>query len=86
MALIPRVSVAWQHAFEDVTPRAALAFESTGAGFAILGVPVARESALVEAGFDVALSAQARLGLSYVGALAERTQDHAAKGNFSWSF
>jgi outer membrane autotransporter protein len=86
MALIPRASVAWQHAFDDVTPVTALAFESAGAGFRTFGVPIARDSALVEAGFDVALTPRAKLGLSYVGALAERTQDHAAKGNFSWSF
>jgi hypothetical protein len=49
MALIPRVSVAWQHAFGDVTPTAALSFQSIGAGFNILGVPIARDAALVEA-------------------------------------
>src|SRR5262249_38677508 len=36
MALIPRVSVAWQHAFGDVTPTAALSFQSIGSGFNIL--------------------------------------------------
>src|SRR5215831_6528026 len=49
MALIPRVSVAWQHAFGDVTPTAALSFQSIGSGFNILGVPIARDAALVEA-------------------------------------
>jgi hypothetical protein len=41
-ALIPRASVAWQHAFGDVTPTAALSFQSIGAGFNILGVPTRR--------------------------------------------
>src|SRR5262249_31738049 len=36
MALIPRASVAWQHAFGDMTPTAALSFQSIGSGFNIL--------------------------------------------------
>jgi outer membrane autotransporter protein len=51
MALIPRTSVAWQHAFGTVTPSAALSFQSTGAAFGIWGVPIARDAALVEGGW-----------------------------------
>ncbi|MGH6891308.1 MAG: autotransporter outer membrane beta-barrel domain-containing protein [Dongiaceae bacterium] len=46
----PHVSAAWQHAFDDITPGAALAFASTGIGFDITGVPLAEGSALIEAG------------------------------------
>ena len=42
--LTPHLSVAWQHAFDDVTPDAALAFASTGAGFTVYGVPLAEDS------------------------------------------
>ncbi len=40
--ITPHVSVAWQHAFDDVTPEAALAFASTGIGFDVTGVPLAQ--------------------------------------------
>jgi outer membrane autotransporter protein len=86
MALIPRASVAWQHAFGDVTPTAALSFQSIGSGFNILGVPIARDAALVEAGGDLQLTAQAKIGVSYAGQLANTAHDHSVKGNFTWRF
>ena len=86
MALIPRASVAWQHAFGAVTPTAALAFQSTGAGFGISGVPIARDAALVEAGEDLQLTAQAKVGVVYAGQLANHAHDHSVKGNFTWRF
>jgi Autotransporter beta-domain len=52
-ALIPCPSAAWEHGFGDIAPAAVLAFQSTGAGFAITGVPLARDAALIEAGLDL---------------------------------
>jgi len=66
MLLVPRASLAWQHAFGTVTPTAALAFRSTGAAFGIWGVPIARDAALVEAGGDLHLSLQTKFGIFYV--------------------
>jgi outer membrane autotransporter protein len=86
MALIPRLSASWQHAFSDITPTAALAFQNTGAGFSITGVPLARDAALVETALDLRVSPHAKLGLSYSGQLAGQLQDHAVKGNFTWNF
>ena len=87
MVLIPRASVAWQHAFGDVTPSDGLAFQTApNVPFTIAGVPIARDAALVEAGLDLALNAHATLGVSYSGELAGNVTDHAAKGRFSWRF
>jgi outer membrane autotransporter protein len=86
MMLVPRATVAWQHAFGNVVPQAALAFQGAGTPFTISGVPIARDSALAEAGLDLAIGAHATLGLSYIGQLARNVQDHAAKGRFSWKF
>jgi outer membrane autotransporter protein len=86
MVLIPRLSASWQHAFNDITPTAALAFQNTGAGFSITGVPLARDAALVETALDLRVSLHAKLGLSYSGQLAGQLQDHAVKGNFTWNF
>ena len=80
------MSLAWQHAFGTVTPTAALAFRSTGAGFGIWGVPIARDAALVEAGGDLHLNLQTKLGIFYVGQLAANAQDHSVMGNFTWRF
>ena len=84
--LVPRATVAWQYAFGDVTPTAGLAFQGTGTAFSVAGVPIARNSALVEGGFDWRFSPWAKLGLAYQGELAAHAQTHALKGAFTWDF
>jgi len=77
----------WQHAFDDITPGAALAFASTGIGFDVTGVPLAEDSALIEAGLDLNLSPTATLGVSYSGQFcASDVEDNAVKGRFTWLF
>jgi uncharacterized protein with beta-barrel porin domain len=82
----PHVSAAWQHAFDDVTPEASLAFASIGIGFDVTGVTLAENSLLVEAGFDLNLSHTATLGVSYSGQIASDLTDNAVKGRFTWLF
>jgi outer membrane autotransporter protein len=86
MLVTPHVSGAWQHAFDDVTPDAALTFASTGIGFTVNGVPLAQDTALVDAGFDLALAPNATAGVSYSGQFGDRVQDNAVKGRFTWLF
>jgi uncharacterized protein with beta-barrel porin domain len=86
MALTPRVSAAWQHAFGDITPTAALSFQTIGTAFTIAGVPIARDAALVDAGADLALNSRATIGVAYVGQLAGRDQDNSVNGTFRLKF
>jgi outer membrane autotransporter protein len=86
MIFMPRASLAWQHAFGTVTPGAALTFQNTGVPFGILGAPIARDAALVEAGGDLQLGAQTKVGVAYFGQLASNARDHSVKANFSWRF
>ncbi|WP_322516533.1 autotransporter domain-containing protein [Rhodopseudomonas palustris] len=79
--LVPRASVAWQHAFGDVAPSAALAFRGAGAAFNISGIPLAQNAALIEGGLDFVMTSQATIGISYVSQIAESAQDHSIKGN-----
>ena len=85
-AVIPSASLGWQHAIGEVTPTAALTFQSTGASFTSSGVPIARDQAIVGVGVDLRVTAQLKLGLSYAGELAGRVQDNAVKANFTWNF
>ncbi len=64
-----------------MTPSAALAFQDGGAAFAIAGVPLAEDAALVEAGFDLPLTPWATVGVSYIGQLADSAQNHSISGN-----
>ena len=87
MILVPRGTLAWQHAFDDVTPYAALAFQvAPAAPFTISGVPIARDALLAEAALDLAIGRNATIGISYTGQIASNVTDHAAKGRFSWRF
>ncbi|MGX1164077.1 subtilase-type serine protease [Bradyrhizobium sp. USDA 372] len=86
MTLIPRATVAWQHAFNNVTPAAVMAFQVAPASFTIAGAPIARDSLLTEAGFDLSFGRHITVGLSYVGQIGNTVTDHAAKGKFSWAF
>jgi outer membrane autotransporter protein len=84
--VVPKISAAWQHAFDDVTPGASLAFATTGIGFVIDGIPLAQDSFLLEAGLDLALSPTATLGVSYTGQFASDISDNGVKGRFTWLF
>ena len=59
-------TLGWQHAFADIDPVSRAAF-ATGSAFDVSGVPVAEDTALVQAGFDIKASEQAVIGISYRG-------------------
>jgi outer membrane autotransporter protein len=87
MIVTPRLSVAWQHAYGDLTPTAALAFAgTTGANFTVTGVPIARDSALIDAGVDWRLGTNVRLGAFYFGQLSSNLNVNAVRGKFTWAF
>jgi fibronectin-binding autotransporter adhesin len=86
MAVTGRGTLGWRHALGDATPEMSLAFASGGIPFTIAGAPLAKNSAVVEAGLDLAVTANAKLGVVYSGQLADTAQDHAVKGNFLLRF
>ena len=86
VTITPHVSAAWQHAFDDVTPGAALAFASTGNSFDVTGVPLAENTALIEAGLDLSLGPNTAAGVSYSGQFGDGVADNAVKGRVTWLF
>ncbi|MER9948491.1 autotransporter domain-containing protein [Mesorhizobium sp. M0047] len=80
-----RGMLGWRHAFGDDTPASSFAFAG-GDLFTIAGVPVARDAAVVEAGLDLNMSANATLGLSYTGQFGGGTVDQGAKVNLGLRF
>ena len=85
-ALTARGTLGWRHAFGDVTPVAALAFQSGGSAFALAGSPIARDALVAEAGLDFAVAANTSLGVSWTGQFADKAYDNTVKGNFTWRF
>ncbi|WP_132033032.1 autotransporter domain-containing protein [Aquabacter spiritensis] len=82
-----RGTLAWQHAFGDTAPETLIAFGAAATlPFAISGVPVAADSALVEAGLDIAFTPAATLSVFYAGQLAQAETSNLVKGTFSLRF
>ncbi len=57
-----------------------------GIGFNITGVPLAEDSALIDAGLDFTLGTNMSAALSYSGQFGDGVQDNAVKGRFTWLF
>jgi len=84
--ITPNVSFAWLHAFDSVDTDLAMAFASAGPDFTIQGTPIARDSALVQAGLDFAVTPAATLSIAYDGQFASDADEHGIKGRASWKF
>ncbi|WP_292353115.1 autotransporter domain-containing protein [Mesorhizobium sp.] len=80
-----RGMLGWRHAFGDVTPISSFAFAG-GDAFTIAGMPIARDSAVVEAGLDFNMSVNATLGLAYTGQFGGGTVDQGAKVDLAVKF
>ncbi|QDY71398.1 autotransporter domain-containing protein [Qingshengfaniella alkalisoli] len=80
-----RGMIGWRHAFGDAVPESTHAF-SVGDAFTIGGAPIARNSAVIEAGLDLSLTPEATFGLSYQGQIASDAHDHGVKANLSIRF
>ncbi|WP_210251457.1 autotransporter domain-containing protein [Neorhizobium sp. P12A] len=78
-------SVGWRHTLADTVPISTLAF-SGGSLFDIAGVPIARDSVIVNAGLDFNVRKHATLGISYDGQFASSAIDQSVAGTFSVKF
>lgn len=79
-----RGGIGWRHAFAD-DPTTLNAFAG-GSGFIITGTPLTEDSAVIEAGLDLNLSATASLGISYNGQFASSAQDHGVSARLAIGF
>ncbi len=75
----------WRHAYGDVTPLSSLAFAGMDS-FEISALPIARNAALVELGFDIDLAPATTFGFSYRGQIASEVQDHGVKADLTVQF
>lgn len=75
--ITPRAALGWRHAYGDTKPDADLTFIEGGGSFTTQGVPIAKDSALVEVGLDYQISPAGKLGIGYSGQLSHDNRDHA---------
>lgn len=77
--------VGWRHAFGDAAPTSTLALAGQP-GFAVAGVPIAKNALVLEGGIDFAVGRNLTLGVSYVGQVASQLSDHGVKASLLWKF
>lgn len=75
----------WRHAFGDTTPASTHAFTGS-VPFSISGVPMARDLAVIETGFETQLKPDLTLGASYVGQFGGGLSDNGFKVSLKWEF
>ncbi|MBK1869985.1 autotransporter outer membrane beta-barrel domain-containing protein [Aestuariivirga sp. YIM B02566] len=80
-----RAMAGWRHAFGDVRPETTFAFEGSE-DFVIAGAPIARDAAVLEAGFDVSLSSEATFGIAYSGEIGNDAEDHGLNATLAVEF
>jgi subtilase-type serine protease len=62
--MTPHMSLAWQHAFGDMTPAVALAFAGiAGSDFTVTGVPLASDELLLDLGAELRVSETLSFGV-----------------------
>ncbi|PRA52480.1 autotransporter outer membrane beta-barrel domain-containing protein [Ochrobactrum sp. MYb68] len=83
--LMARGLLGWRHAFGDNVPVSTQAFTGSDA-FTIAGVPIAKDSVVIETGLDLSLAPTVTLGLSYSGQIASSARQHGFKTNFRVRF
>ncbi|MCA3932948.1 autotransporter domain-containing protein, partial [Burkholderia sp.] len=81
-----RGTVGWRHAFGNVRPSSSFTFANGGTSFQVSGVPIARDSAVLEAGIDATITKRLTLGLTYSGQYGSGVRDNAILGNILWKF
>lgn len=78
-------SAGWRHTFGRVSPKASQRF-SQGEAFSITGVPLSRNSVVLEAGAGMMLSRSVSVGMSYHGQLGSDAKDHSIRANVGIAF
>ncbi|UPG91118.1 autotransporter domain-containing protein [Luteibacter aegosomaticola] len=72
-------SIAWQGTSGDTDTESVQRFAGASGEFTVLGTPIARQAAAIEAGLDVALSARSSLGASYTGLFASHAREQGGR-------
>lgn len=80
-----RGSAGWRHAYNDRLPTARLAFAGSSP-FTVVGTPLSKDAAVVDAGVDAALSRRVVISLAYSGQFGGDGTDHGVKAGLTLGF
>ncbi|UXN03990.1 autotransporter domain-containing protein [Bartonella sp. HY406] len=78
--------IGWQHAFGDIDGKIINNFQNTSTSFAIKGVGIDEDMAIISTGFNVRLNENNTISLGYNGQLGSKTKAHAATAEWKVRF
>jgi len=84
--IAPSAMVGWQHGYRGLVPARAVAFENTGVGFTVLGVPMDEDQAVIDAGVTAHPAPGATITFGYQGTLSNRVTDNGLQLSAAWNF
>lgn len=82
----PHATLAWRHAYGDLSPEVAMSFASTGGAFTVAGAPIAEDSFVLGAGLDLNIGQNLSLNIGYEGQFASDVDTNAIKGGLTYRF
>ncbi|MBB6261924.1 outer membrane autotransporter protein [Paenochrobactrum gallinarii] len=86
ISALARADLGWRHAYGDVMPSITASFVGGSNAFTSLGSSVGRDTALIEAGFDLKLRPNTLLGLTYQGQFGSGVKQNGVNANLSVKF
>lgn len=86
MRLAPRLDVGWKHLYGNVRGTSHQRLVSGGGTYTIEGVELDRDSILLQAGLDLAVSPRHTFGLSYSGETGQDNRNGALMGQWRMMF
>lgn len=86
MRWTPRLNVSWKHIYGDVRGNSRQRLATGGNMYTIEGVELDRDSLLLEAGLDLAVSPRHTLGVSYNGETGQDNRNSALMGQWRMMF
>jgi len=86
MRLTPRMDIGWKHLYGDISGNSHQHLVNGGNTYTIQGVELDRDSLLLQAGLDLAVSPRHTLGLNYSGETGQDNRNGALMGQWKMMF
>jgi outer membrane autotransporter protein len=75
----------WRHAYGSTVPTSLLSFNGSSA-FTVAGVPLARNTAVLEFGVQAPVARNAVFDVSYAGQMGSGMRDNGVRATLNWKF
>ncbi|MGJ7507002.1 autotransporter-associated beta strand repeat-containing protein [Variovorax sp. GT1P44] len=80
-----RGMLGWRHAYGGTVPTSLLSFDGSSA-FSVAGVPIARNTAVLELGVEAPIARNAVFSMSYAGQAGSGMRDNGVRATLNWKF